>query len=97
MNQHVSPRSVFDHALEIDSPAQRQAYLYEACGGDAALRQKVDALLAAHEQAGSFLEVAQPGLRRTVDDNAPPREAPGSVIGRFKVLEEIGEGDGNPG
>jgi serine/threonine protein kinase len=46
----------------------------------------------AHEQAGSFLEVAQPGLRRTVDDNAPPREAPGSVIGRFKVLEEIGEG-----
>ena len=95
MNEPVPPsaRSVFDHALEIDSPARRQAYLSEACGGDATLRQKVDALLAAHEQAGSFLEVAQPTLRPTVDNaDAPLVEGAGSLIGRFKVLEKIGEG-----
>src|SRR5688500_9117431 len=95
MNQHPSPsaRSVFDHALEIESPAQRETYLSGACGDDPTLRRKVDALLAAYEQAGSFLEAGQPGLGRTVDDaEARLREAPGSVVGRYKLLQLIGEG-----
>jgi serine/threonine protein kinase/Tfp pilus assembly protein PilF len=48
----------------------------------------VEALLKAYEEAGSFLE--PPGLVATVDD--PVRERPGSVIGPYKLLEEIGEG-----
>ena len=51
----MDERSVFLEALEQLSPAQRSAYLREACGGDAALRQRVEALLSSHEQAGSFL------------------------------------------
>ena len=93
MNHQSSPsvRSVFDQALEIESPAERETYLCGACGGDLELRQKVDALLAACEQAGSFL--GEPGLGRTTDDaNAPPCEGPGSVVGRFKLTERIGEG-----
>ena len=43
-------------ALERDDPAERDAYLAQACGGDADLRQRVERLLRLHGQAGSFLE-----------------------------------------
>src|SRR4029078_8364334 len=48
-------REVLRAALERD-PGQRAAFLVEACGEAAPLRQSVDALLAAHEEAGDFLE-----------------------------------------
>ena len=51
----MNERSIFMEALEKDTPARRSAYLAGACGGDAALRQRAEALLASHEQAGSFL------------------------------------------
>jgi tetratricopeptide (TPR) repeat protein len=54
-------KSIFDEAAEIDSPEGRAAYLEHACGGDAELRKKVDALLQALDEAGSFLE-ATPAL-----------------------------------
>ena len=88
-------RAVFDHALEIHSPVDRQAYLAQVCGDDTGLRQKVDALLNAHEHAGSFLEspVTDLGLGGTVDGPPLPlREGPGSVIGPYKLLQQIGEG-----
>jgi serine/threonine protein kinase len=48
--------TIFAEALELSDPAARAAYLDRACGGDAALRQRVEALLAAHAGAGRFLE-----------------------------------------
>jgi eukaryotic-like serine/threonine-protein kinase len=51
----MDERSIFMAALERDSLAERSAYLDEACAGDSALRQRIEALLASHEQAGSFL------------------------------------------
>jgi WD40 repeat protein/tetratricopeptide (TPR) repeat protein len=48
-------KSVFGRALERSDPAARAAYLAEVCGGNAALRAEVDALLAAHDRAGGFL------------------------------------------
>src|SRR5687768_11263149 len=51
----MNERSIFMDALAKETPAERSAYLGEACGGDAALRQRVEALLASDEQAGSFL------------------------------------------
>src|ERR1700731_2071419 len=48
--------AVFAAVLEKATAAERAAYLDEACGGDAAVRQRVEALFQAHEQAGSFLE-----------------------------------------
>ena len=48
--------TIFAEALERTDPAARAAYLDGACGDDAALRQRVEALLAAHDGAGRFLE-----------------------------------------
>jgi serine/threonine protein kinase/tetratricopeptide (TPR) repeat protein len=56
----MDERSIFMAVLERESAHERSAYLDEACGGDAALRQRVEALLASHEQAGSFLRKPVP-------------------------------------
>ena len=48
--------TLFAAALEKQSAAERSAFLDEACAGDAAMRQRVEALLHAHEKAGDYLE-----------------------------------------
>ena len=93
-------RAVFDEAAEIDDLAAREAYLAAACAGDAHLRRKVDALLQAHDQAGSLLAqpaVAPPDPALVVptetSDFAHPAVAVGTVIaGKYKLLQEVGEG-----
>jgi serine/threonine protein kinase len=72
--------------LSISSPV---AYLTEACGHDAKLRSRVEALLHSHEQAGSFLRGAAVDVST---DLAPPLELPGTQIGPYRLLEQIGEG-----
>jgi serine/threonine protein kinase/tetratricopeptide (TPR) repeat protein len=88
-----NPRAneLFLKALELRVPSERQQYLDAACAGDAALRAEVQALLEASERAGSFLESPAPAPDVTVD---LPRvsEGPGTVIGPYKLLEQIGEG-----
>jgi RNA polymerase sigma factor (sigma-70 family) len=49
-------KEIFADALEKAEAAERAAYLSQACGNDAQLRQQVEALLQAHEKAGAFLE-----------------------------------------
>jgi tetratricopeptide (TPR) repeat protein len=84
-------KEIFLAALERQSPAGRAAFLAEACGDDEALRRQVEALLRKHEQAGSFLE-SPPGEPVATVDEQPVTEAPGAVIGPYKLLEQIGEG-----
>jgi WD40 repeat protein/serine/threonine protein kinase len=86
----LSVKAVFDRALEMDSAVERQAYLDEACAEAPELRQKVEALLEAYQEAGSFLEAPAAVLAATVDE--PSRERPGTLIGPYKLLEPIGEG-----
>ncbi len=81
-----SLRAVFDEASEIAYCQQRQAFVLRACGGDEALRRNVEELLAANETAGGFL--ADP--RR--DDSVSVSEKEGDSIGRYKLLQKIGEG-----
>ena len=52
----MNDETLFAAALEKQSPAERSAFLDEACAGDAAMRQRVEALLHAHEKAGDYLE-----------------------------------------
>jgi WD40 repeat protein len=52
----MNERDVFIEALQIESRAERQAYLDASCGGDETLRRQVEALLETHDRAGSFLE-----------------------------------------
>jgi eukaryotic-like serine/threonine-protein kinase len=81
-------REIFVAAVKL-APEQWDAYLQEACGDDEALRDRVRNLLNAHKEAGSFLEPAT-GLAVTTDE--PISERPGTVIGPYKLLEQIGEG-----
>jgi serine/threonine protein kinase len=52
----MSEETIFAVALEKRSPAERKAYLDEACGKDLGLRGRVEALLKSHDKAGSYLE-----------------------------------------
>jgi WD40 repeat protein/serine/threonine protein kinase len=79
---------LFCDALELASPAERAAYLDRVCGDDLDLRRRLERLLEAHEAADGFL--AAPAAA-TVDEQ-PFREGPGTVIGPYKLLEQIGEG-----
>ncbi len=90
MNDPSPLEAIFFAALEKGSPPERAAYLDEACAGDPDLRRRIDRMLAAQDQAGSFLEKPAHGADLTVD--FPITESPGSVIGPYKLLEQIGEG-----
>jgi serine/threonine protein kinase/Tfp pilus assembly protein PilF len=87
----LSDREIFDAALAFADPAQRSAYLDQACSGDAARRRQIEGLLDMHAQLGSFLESPAVAEGMTVDQPASP-ERPGTVIGLYKLLQQIGEG-----
>ncbi len=85
---------IFCSALGEPDPSTRQALLKEACGSDVELRSHVESLLDAHDRAGGFLEplvlVASETVASTPPD-APLSEIPGKTIGRYKIIERIGE------
>jgi serine/threonine protein kinase len=82
---------LFLKAREISSPEERRAFLDRECGGDAELRASVESLLQAGTLAGDFLEA--PALGHLTPSTAPPPgDRPGSVVGPYKLLEQIGEG-----
>src|SRR5262245_5135431 len=86
----MNERDIFMAALRL-AQNDRAAYLDTACGGDRALRGRVEVLLEAHERAGSFLESPVPAAVATIDE-PQLTERPGTVIGPYKLLEQIGEG-----
>jgi len=97
----MTEETLFAEALALSDPAERAAFLEQACGGDATLRRRVEALLHSHEQAGSFLD--KPATEATsdvvsgqwLDPNALPEtplESVGSRIQQYKLLQQIGEG-----
>jgi len=83
--------ALFAAALEKPTRAERAAYLEGACGGDFALRARLEALLAAHQASGGVLDVP-PSALPTTTAYRPLTEGPGSVIGPYKLLQQIGEG-----
>ncbi|HEV3118101.1 MAG TPA: serine/threonine-protein kinase, partial [Gemmataceae bacterium] len=82
--------TIFCAAIEIVSEDERAAYLARACGEDDELRARVDKLLNAHLRAGSFLEPLVSSQAAITDDALAER--PGTVIGPYKLVEQIGEG-----
>jgi serine/threonine protein kinase/tetratricopeptide (TPR) repeat protein len=87
----MNEREIFIAALHQRDPAERAAFLRRACGEDQAVRGRVEELLQEQEQLGSFLESPAAGPAGTADEQ-PVREGPGTVIGPYKLLEQIGEG-----
>src|SRR4051812_15423854 len=87
----MSERSIFLAALDIPDPAERAAYLARACGDDPNLSGLVEELLRAHRQPGRFMERPAPALVTTFDGRLAG-EGPGTAVGPYKLLEQIGEG-----
>ena len=95
-NPHAN--EIFLKAMEIEPEAKRRQFADEACGDDAELRAQVESLLHAAERAGNFLEPPAGGVNTAENNDPGPltldriSEGAGSVIGRYKLLQQIGEG-----
>ena len=83
-------RSIFFELVAQVPPEQWDVRLAELAGDDEELRRRIHLLLAAHRDAGSFLESPADALAGTLDE--PNREVPGTMIGPYKLLQQIGEG-----
>ncbi|HRY51376.1 MAG TPA: serine/threonine-protein kinase [Candidatus Paceibacterota bacterium] len=88
-----SEKALFAAARELTDAAQRRAFLDAACAGDPQMRQRVEELLAAQGEADHFF---MEGAAALEPDAAtvllPVTEKPGDRIGRYKLLQQIGEG-----
>jgi eukaryotic-like serine/threonine-protein kinase len=87
-------KDLFEKALEL-APEARAAFLAQACGGNAALRSEVEALLDHDRRAGGFLEesdAADFGIRAIARVDHPTL-SPGEVLsGRFRIVQFLGRG-----
>jgi serine/threonine protein kinase/Flp pilus assembly protein TadD len=82
-------KAIFLQALEFQTPEELDRFLDDACCGNADLRARAEELLQAHKDAGNFLGGPR-SLDATLDE--PVAEGPGTVIGPYKLMEQIGEG-----
>ena len=90
-SSNPSEREIFLAALRIDDVSERAAYLKQVCGENAALLHKVEGLLESIPN-DSFLESPAGDQMETIDAPSSPDEQSGTVIGRYKLLERLGEG-----
>src|SRR5262245_15051144 len=90
----MQEQSLFIAALEKEDAAERATFLEQACAGDAALRHRIERLLARHEQSGTFLGPPADDPYRTSPEPPTPAEGDGPFgrVGPYKLLEPIGEG-----
>src|SRR6516162_9565763 len=90
----LEEQAIFEFARKTEVRTARDAYLQQVCGENVALAERVRALLGAYEQSASFLEA--PPFAHNVDAgltlDEPITERPGTLIGPYKLLEQIGEG-----
>ncbi len=85
-NNTTQEERIFQAALDCSSDAERAAFLDDACRDRPGLRARLELMLEGHFRAEKFLD-DRPDLAHTAAD-----EAVGSFIGRYKLLEKIGEG-----
>jgi serine/threonine protein kinase len=93
--------AVFDAALELADAGERKAFLDRVCGRRPAFRARLEKFIAAHEKAEKFFQDCDSALRVPVkmpagegasDTAVWSEEQPGKFIGRYQLLEKIGEG-----
>src|SRR5688572_12573037 len=92
----TSEETIFASALSKPAGVERAEYLAEACHEDAALHARVEELLAAHGEAGVFLEAPPPDLSALAEDARDDDTAESANtqrrIGPYHLIEQIGEG-----
>ncbi|MDC0311502.1 serine/threonine protein kinase, partial [bacterium] len=94
-NRQIDEEAIFHFARDLTDTAKRSEYLQQVCGGDQELRERIRGLLDAHEKEQTFLK-SNVELETTAA-KAPTAKSgsiakPGEEIGRFKLLQQIGEG-----
>ena len=89
MAQQNDEEVIFNTARKIDSSEAQAEYLSQVCGGDSALRERVEHLLESQRAESQFLE--SPAMA-TTSNSVGLHEQPGTRIGRYKLLQKIGEG-----
>jgi serine/threonine protein kinase/tetratricopeptide (TPR) repeat protein len=89
-DQSNQAKSIFLAAIDGHAPEQWPGFLQQACAGDIVLRAEVEKLLHAQAALGSFHEAT--GLAPPEPADQPIAERPGTVIGPYQLLEQIGEG-----
>ncbi|HZN96924.1 MAG TPA: tetratricopeptide repeat protein [Gemmatimonadales bacterium] len=85
----LDEEAIFLEAVEKTSAGERSKYLDEACAGDPARRREIERLLEAHAKADRFL-AGRPALAALTGEMV--LERPGTQVGPYKLLEQIGEG-----
>src|SRR5262245_32721743 len=84
-------KAIFLQAVEKHDPDHWPAFLDQACAGQPEMRRRVEVLLQAHREACTVAHQA-------AEESPPPHdtggavERPGSIIGPYKLIEQIGEG-----
>lgn len=88
--QASHPKQIFLDAIENHTPDQWPAFLDQVCGDDADVKRRVRILLDAHVADLSLLD--SPAIAPPATIVQPLTESSGTVIGPYKLLEQIGEG-----
>jgi len=83
---------IFNTARGIETTESRRAYVRQACGDDLGLRARIEALLRVHDEDPGFLESPVEAGWPPASSVASGGEGPGSRIGQYKLIEQIGEG-----
>src|SRR5262249_51235360 len=103
----MNEREIFFEALDRDDPAEQALFLHDACAADAALRQRIEALVRGHAKAGDFLDT--PAAQQLAAKGDTPAERPEAGVpldflapsqragalgrlGHYEVLEVVGQG-----
>src|SRR5437762_3076202 len=83
---------LFEAARQLRDPAERVAFLDLVCAGEPHLRQRLEGMLRGLKAADNFFLEGQAALGQAELDSGGELEKPGDNIGRYKLLEKIGEG-----
>lgn len=88
-------KTLFENAVELPA-SERARFVAESCGDDLALRRRLEGLLAAHDEAGDFLEhptgLVDAAVLAAREGVGTPNEAAGDRVDRFVLMTELGSG-----
>src|SRR5687767_13371958 len=85
--------TIFEGAKILSDPTERARYLDAACQGDPAMRERIEQMLLTADKAQLYFgETDTEPTEDSPIEEVPVSEGPGTVIGRYKLLQKIGEG-----
>jgi eukaryotic-like serine/threonine-protein kinase len=101
MDPHLErTEALFEAVRRLSSRAERAGYLAAACGDDPVVRRQVEGMIENEAAAEDYFRaieslgdsVREQAVETHAEDVEPPGEAPGAMVGRYRLIERIGEG-----